>query len=252
MRRPLSPVLMLPLLGVLALPQEAASATPIGQWKFDEGSGTTAGDSSGLGHDGTLVGGPLWTTGKLGQGLSFDGVDDRVDVAHAADLDAYPLSVAAWFKTSSTSGVRGIVGKYVAGSYNGYNLFLNDGSLCAWYLRDDSNYVYDGSGCPFRLTGYNDGQWHHAVYVVDASGARLYVDGAEKGSLGWTGVAGAVSTTEPARPPSPPVMTPRPSALPPSPPRPPTMRPPSSTSSSPVSMVTLLPVPPGLPVASRP
>ncbi|PYQ17234.1 MAG: hypothetical protein DMF79_17750, partial [Acidobacteria bacterium] len=149
------------------------------------------------GHDGTLVGGPLWTTGKLGQGLSFDGVDDRVDVAHAADLDTYPLSVAAWFKTSSSSGVRGIVGKYVAGSYNGYNLFLNDGSLCAWYLRDDSNYVYDGSGCPFRLTGYNDGQWHHAVYVVDASGARLYVDGAEKGSLGWTGVAGAVSTTEP-------------------------------------------------------
>ncbi len=134
------------------------AATPIGQWRFDEGSGTTAVDSSGSGHDGTLVGGPVWTTGRLGQGLSFDGVDDRVDVAHAADLDAYPLSVAAWFKTSSGSGVRGIVGKYVAGSYNGYNLFLNDGSLCAWYLRDDSNYVYDGSGCTFGLTGYNDGQ----------------------------------------------------------------------------------------------
>lgn len=89
--------------------------------------------------------------------------------------------------------------KYVAGSYNGYNLFLNDGNLCAWYIRDDFNYVYDGSGCTFRLAGYNDGQWHHAVYVVDASGARLYVDGAEKGSLAWTGVAGAVSTTEAVR-----------------------------------------------------
>ena len=55
MRRPLSPVLMLPLLGVLALPRKAASATPIGQWKFDEGSDTTAVDSSGSGHDGTLV-----------------------------------------------------------------------------------------------------------------------------------------------------------------------------------------------------
>lgn len=87
---------MLALLGALSWPQEAAAAaTPIGHWTFDEGSGMTAADSSGNGHDGTLMNGPLWTTGQLNQGLSFDGVDDRVDVAHAADLNAYPLSVAA-------------------------------------------------------------------------------------------------------------------------------------------------------------
>src|SRR5436190_19861696 len=79
-----------------------AAASPTGHWRFDEGSGTTAADSSGNGHDGTLINGPLWTTGRIGQGLSFNGVDNRVDVAHAPDLNAYPLSVAVWLQTGST------------------------------------------------------------------------------------------------------------------------------------------------------
>jgi trimeric autotransporter adhesin len=64
-------------------------------------------------------------------------------------------------------------------------------------LRDRANYVYDGSGCPFRVSGYNDGQWHHVAYVVDAAGGRLYVDGLLKGSLPWTGTPGPPSTTQP-------------------------------------------------------
>lgn len=53
----------------------------VGWWKFDEGSGTSAGDSSGSGSTGTLINGPAWNTAdyKVGSGaMSFDGVDDRV------------------------------------------------------------------------------------------------------------------------------------------------------------------------------
>jgi hypothetical protein len=46
----------------------------VGHWKFDEGSGITAGDSSGNNNTGTLTNGPTWTTGKLGGALSFDGI----------------------------------------------------------------------------------------------------------------------------------------------------------------------------------
>src|SRR5207245_2741765 len=102
-------------------------------------------------------------------------------------------------KSRAASGVRGVANKYVAGSYNGYNVFLNNGNLCAWYIRDPGNYVYDGSGCPFNVPGYNDNQWHHVAYVVDAAGGRLYVDGLEKGSLGWTGTAGGPTTTQPVQ-----------------------------------------------------
>ncbi len=39
------------------------SAELVGYWKFDEGSGTIAYDSSGNGLDGTLNGDPQWVEG---------------------------------------------------------------------------------------------------------------------------------------------------------------------------------------------
>src|SRR5215510_6127367 len=46
----------------------------VAHWKFDEGKGTTAADSSGNGNKGALVGRPVWTAGKIGNALSFDGI----------------------------------------------------------------------------------------------------------------------------------------------------------------------------------
>jgi hypothetical protein len=170
----------------------------VGYWALDEGMGTlVTTDSSGNGHTGTLVKGPTWTIGKLGSALAFDGLTHYVNVPSTPVLNAYPLTVAVWMKTASAAGVRGIVNKYVASSYNGYQLFLSNGNLCAWYIRDSANYVYDGSGCTFNLPGYNDNLWHHIAYVVNASGSKLYVDGVQKGSLGWTGTAGPQTTTQP-------------------------------------------------------
>ncbi len=48
----------------------AARAKLVGWWRLDEGSGTTAVDSSGGGNDGTFSGSPQWTTGKVGGALS--------------------------------------------------------------------------------------------------------------------------------------------------------------------------------------
>jgi len=75
-------------------------------------------------------------------------------------------------------------------------VFMNGGSLCAWYFKDASNYIWDGSECTLMTPGYADGQWHHVAFVVDASGGWLYVDGALKASRGWTGAPGAASTIQ--------------------------------------------------------
>jgi len=168
----------------------------VGYWTFDEGSGTTASDSSGNGNTATLVNGPTWTAGKINQALAFDGLANYVSIPHANALNTYPLTVTAWIKTGTTSGARGIVNKYVAGSSNGYQLFMNNGSLCAWYLRDGSNYVYDGSECTLSTAGYANNQWHHVAFVVDGTGARLYVDGLQTASLGWIGTPGGPTTTQ--------------------------------------------------------
>jgi hypothetical protein len=142
------------------------------------------------------VSGAAWTAGHSGRAVALSGGGDYVSVPHAAMLDAYPLSVSAWFKSSAAGGLEGLVNKYEAGSFNGYQIFFNQGALCAWLIRDGSNYVYDGSDCTMRTSGYNDGLWHHVVFAVDAGGGRLYVDGVQKGSQPWTGAAGAASTLQ--------------------------------------------------------
>src|SRR5437867_1170872 len=168
---------------------------------LDENAGSTIfNDATGSANNGSCSGTGCPTSGvagKVGHGLSFDGVSDLVTITHNNGLNAFPLTVSTWFKTNSTTGVVGLVNKYVGGSYNGYNVFLNNGNVCAWYLKDASNYTYDGSGCTFNIAGYNDNAWHQVVYVVDSSGGKLYLDGVQKGTtVAWTGVAGAPTTTQ--------------------------------------------------------
>jgi hypothetical protein len=46
----------------------------VGHWTFDEGTGTTASDSSGNGYDGTLIAGASWAPGKIGGAVNFNHV----------------------------------------------------------------------------------------------------------------------------------------------------------------------------------
>lgn len=164
-------------------------------WQFNAGSGTTAVDSSGNGHTGALMGKPAWVAGVSGDALAFNGSNQDVLVSSTSALDGYPLTLSAWFKTSSGNGTHGIFNKYAANSRNGYELFMSSGKLCAWYYRDSSDYVSDGSSCPLPVSGYNDGQWHMATFTVDSSGGKLYVDGTLKANRAWNGAAGRTTCT---------------------------------------------------------
>ena len=52
----------------------------VGWWRFDEGNGNLAKDSSGYGNDGSIYGNPVWVNGAYGKGLSFDGTGDYVSM----------------------------------------------------------------------------------------------------------------------------------------------------------------------------
>ena len=132
-----------------------------------------------------------------GTALILDGVNNYVSVADSAALDAYPLTLTAWIKTTHNStSYAGIVNKYASSS--GYSLFLYSGHLRAWYFRNGTTYIYDGV---FGIDGgpVADGKWHFVALVVDAAGGRLFVDGAQTGSLAWTGTPGTTTTTVPLR-----------------------------------------------------
>jgi hypothetical protein len=71
--------------------------------RFDEGTGTTASDSSGMGHDGTLNNGATWAAGQSGNALSLDGTDDNVSLSLETGLPANNASqtVAYWMNVAS-------------------------------------------------------------------------------------------------------------------------------------------------------
>jgi concanavalin A-like lectin/glucanase superfamily protein/putative pyrroloquinoline-quinone binding quinoprotein len=178
--------------------------TGLAYWRLDEGTGTVAADASGNGNTGTLINAPVWTAGVRGNALSFNGTNQYVSVPHTATLNNWPITVTAWFKTASTTGSPGIVNKYVSASLNGWQLFMYNGGLCAWYLINSSVYINNDAfgNCnpgPNGIPGLNNNTWHHAAIVVDASGGTLYVDGALQGTVAWTGNPTGLqpSTTQP-------------------------------------------------------
>jgi len=88
--------------------KSAAGINPLGLvgfWKFDEGGGTAANDSSGHGHDGTFVGFPIWTIGKFGGALNFSGGVYGTDYVSVPDSNDWYLSgdytIDLWVKFDS-------------------------------------------------------------------------------------------------------------------------------------------------------
>lgn len=73
----------------------AADPNLVAWWTFDDMSGTTAADSSGNGHTGTLNGNPQWVTGYFGGALRFDGSGDYVEISYSSKLALKEFTVSA-------------------------------------------------------------------------------------------------------------------------------------------------------------
>ncbi len=151
----------------------------VGNWKFDEGTGTSASDSSGNNNTGALFNSPTWVTGKFGKALSFDGVNDYVEVGDKSTLDGFTnLSISLWFQTN-TDQIGVLVNKYENLNNNGYYLAVGD----RFFSSDKVTFMIDGASEDmfFANTSVTDGQWHHLVAVYQGGiGPKIYIDGLEQ------------------------------------------------------------------------
>ncbi len=153
----------------------------VGYWTFNEGSGTTAADSSGNGYTATLVNGVTWTTGKVGGAISANGVNQYVNIP-AVNLSATSaVTIAAWVnRTYSTAG--GHVLLEATTNYNssttGFGLFPDDATCGGIQVA-----VHGNSGYSVNCFAQpSSGAWHHLVIVYDKTQAgtaetSLYIDG---------------------------------------------------------------------------
>jgi hypothetical protein len=90
---------------------------PIGEWKFDEGSGSTIHDSSGNGNDGIVVGpGTGWNNGKYAKAVSLNGADGNY-----VRIDNRIMPVDAYTKTAWVSWLGGDRGNIMSSGMAGVN-----------------------------------------------------------------------------------------------------------------------------------
>ncbi len=160
---------------------------PISHWKFDEGDGNTAYDSVGTNH-GTLINGPIWTTGQVNGALDFDGTNDYVEVGSPANLDNLPLynlTISAWIYDKHSAGETWgtIFGTYVSPNGWSFRTISNATGSRSLYLQ----MPFSGNNQSAWATYHSSygtilrNTWHHVVGVWDSSTktAKLYIDGAE-------------------------------------------------------------------------
>jgi uncharacterized membrane protein len=154
---------------------EARAATPVINLPFNEGTGTTTGDASGNGNTGTLTNGPTWTTGKVGNALSFDGSNDTVYVSRATSLNAATtgLTVSAWvYRNANQQGFVSVLSRQQGTTfYERFYLGFENGNY-RWFVNTTSGYsdLTLGGAAPV-------GQWIHLVGTYDGTDVKLYANG---------------------------------------------------------------------------
>ncbi|MGY8871988.1 MAG: LamG-like jellyroll fold domain-containing protein, partial [Pseudomonadales bacterium] len=143
----------------------------VAHYTFDEGSGSTAFDSSASANNGSLIGSPVYSTGIVGSGaLNFSGDFDYVEApdAVATDFGSGDFSVGFWFNSTSLGATARLVGDSIGA--DGY-IFYSSGA-------GDVNFFTVSGGQSQLLTagGLFDGNWHHVVGTRSGSDFSLYID----------------------------------------------------------------------------
>ncbi len=156
-----------------------AEPDPILYYAFDEGSGSSAADSSGNGHTGTLIGSPTWVSGEIGTGaLSFNG-SQAVSAGSVSDAGGVgALTVSAWVKGTGTfSGSNGytIASKYTSGQGSWSMAYSGPSRLYSCFVVNNSGASAVALGPTIAL---NDANWHLVTCVYNGTNITQYTDGA--------------------------------------------------------------------------
>jgi len=144
-------------------------------WLLDEGDGDKVTDASGNGHDGGFKSGePEWVDGMFGKALSFDGVDDWVEMDAPVIVDTVDFTMGCWANPGDSQKTwtnilsshqepprRGISFEQIQDDVNKFGVALGDG--VNWAGVGDVQ--------------LENGEWNHMVFVREGDKGIWYLDG---------------------------------------------------------------------------
>jgi hypothetical protein len=149
----------------------------VAYYTFDD----TTNDSAGS-NNGTASGGPTYVAGKIGRALSFDGVDDYVNMGSGSGLTGVELqgnggmSISFWLNTSTLAN-RVLLTKGT-GSGSPLSISINSAGRLSFFRK------YDGAthlNVRFNNQVVADNVWRHFVFTwngdPDVGSVKLYKDG---------------------------------------------------------------------------
>ena len=159
----------------------AADPSLVGWWKFDDGSGTTAVDSSGNGNHAALIGTVEWVEGILAGGLHFDGSTAHGEIpadSSTALINKGDFSNMTWFKIDELDGGNQYM--FQQGDGNG------TGRSWLFAAGDDEMRTFVGGATTGSGLYAEAGEWYHFAFTVIEGGGsdevQTFVNGEPAGS----------------------------------------------------------------------
>lgn len=153
-----------------ALPSEMRAWLPL-----DASSGTTATDMSGLGYDGTLMGGATWGAGRNGgQALSLDGKSGYLAVAPDVVSDLGDFTIALWvYWNAAATNAR----VFDLGTSDIAYLALVPAGATGGMRFSVTGTTYFGEQSVAAASALPVGQWTHLAVTLSGTTGALYVNG---------------------------------------------------------------------------
>jgi Concanavalin A-like lectin/glucanases superfamily len=175
-------------------------ATPAGlvaAWGFNEGTGTTTADTSGNGNTGTISGATWTTAGRYGKALTFDGVNDFVNLGNPGELQLTgSMTVSGWINAAAFPVDDAAVVSKRSSDAVGYQLdtTVDRGPRTIGFKI--SNAAGTSTVARYGATTLQVSTWYHVAGVYDAAAQTLKVY--LNGQLDNGVLLGTVPTSQPS------------------------------------------------------
>jgi hypothetical protein len=150
------------------LPGDTSSlcSVPIIEWKFEEGTGTTAYDNSGNNNSGifgTSTSAPSWSIGKIGKALNFNYSNSTYLTSTVDPGTMSNGTYSLWVKPSTLSANMGWID-------SNFDIFQWTGNLL---------YFRAGNQSSVSISNWIPNTWHHITLMWNGTNYYGYIDGVQ-------------------------------------------------------------------------
>jgi len=158
--------------------QGSTCTSPVGEWKFDEKTGTSANDTSGNGNSGSFGGSPTWShAGECQKGACLDsnGSTDYVNMGDPSsgilDFGTGDFSFGFWMKPSAVASESDLLAKRTESTID-VSVAYTTANKIRFQVWNTSYQVdlYSNGTVPLN-------QWHYVTAIRAGTTQYIYIDG---------------------------------------------------------------------------